>query len=127
MARFGSKSGLRDLLFSKATFAILLILSLYLTYSVFERYTVERKMSDRLEGAQAEYQELEERKETLLDKVDYLEGDSGIETEIRKHFDVAKEDEQVVIIVDEDEEADEAEFVNGYEPPANEEPWYKFW
>lgn len=127
MARFGSKSGLKDLFFSKAMFAILLILSLYLAYSVYERYTVERKMADRLDAAQAEYRELEDRKETLLEKVDYLEGESGIEMEIRKHFDVAKEDEQVVIIVDEETETGEAEFVNGHEPPAEEEPWYKFW
>lgn len=126
MARFGSKTGFTGLLFSKLTLIILLILCVYLAYSVYERFTVERTMSERLDSTQEEYTELEERRDTLLEKVDYLEGDSGIETEIRKHFDVAKEGEQVVIIVDE-EEAEDAEFVNGYGPEAEDDPWYKFW
>lgn len=127
MARFGSKTGFTGLLFSKLTFIILLLLCAYLAYSVYERYMVERTMSERLNSTQEEYAELEDRRDTLLEKVQYLEDDSGIETEIRKHFDVAKEGEQVVIIVDDEEEAEKAEFVNGSAPEVDDDPWYKFW
>ena len=54
--------------------------------------------------------------------MEYLSGERGIEEEIRKHFDVAKEGEQVVIIVDkEEEELTPTELIEEVKP------WYQFW
>lgn len=70
--------------------------------SVFDRFTIERDMANRRATAEAELQSLHERKAQLQEKVDYLSADAGIEAEIRKHFDVVREGEQVVVILDED-------------------------
>lgn len=126
MPKFGQKKSLETLLFNKLTLLILVIIALFLTQSVYERYQVERDMADRREVVEAEYAALEERRASLVEQVEYLEGDSGRESEIRQNFDVAREGEQVVIIVE--DEALPVEANVGIDPlVAPSEPWYKFW
>lgn len=68
--------------------------------SVYKRYTIEREMDEKRAAVEEERKDLEERKTILQEKVDYLHDESGIEAEIRKHFDVAKDGEQVVVLID---------------------------
>lgn len=122
MASFGQKKKISEYLYSKPTIAVLLIVVGFLSVAVYQRYTVEREMAARKEAIQTERQELIERKEQLEERVEYLGGDRGIEEEIRKHFDVAKEGEQVVIIVDKEEEKEVIPL-----PHETIKPWYQFW
>lgn len=123
----GRNTFVKNILFTKVTLVILLIICAYLASSVYERYMVEREMSDRLDAAYQEQSELTERRDILLEKVDYLQGERGVESEIRRHFDVAREGEQVVIIVDDAREPD-ATFVEGTDPDvAADHPWWQFW
>ena len=71
-----------------------------LSKSVYDRYVIERDMSARRLEAEAELQKLQTRKDSLQEKIDYLRDDRGIEAEIRKHFDVVREGEQVVVLLD---------------------------
>jgi len=87
------------ILYSKITLIFLLILCGLLAVSVYGRYTIERDMAGRREAKEMELNKLEERKGMLKEKVDYLSNDRGVEAEIRKHFDVAKEDEQVIVLI----------------------------
>lgn len=89
------------ILYSRITFVVLSIVAVVLSLSVYERYTIEREMASRRSEAEAELEALKTRKLELEEKVKYLSADEGIEAEIRRHFDVAREGEQVVIIVDE--------------------------
>lgn len=122
MPKFGRKKNIFDYIYSKPTIAVLMILVGFLAVSVYERYQVEREMAERRVATEEEYNLLQERKIELQKKVDYLAGERGIEEEVRKHFDVAKEGEQVVILLG--EEADPVQ-----EPPAPEKrkKWYQFW
>ncbi len=127
MKKFGQKNTFSSVIFSKFTLILLIIVALYFATSVYERYRVERDMADRRASVEMQYEDLEARKAALTDRVDYLKGDSGIESEIRKNFDVAKEGEQVVIIVD-DEPGQEVVFSEGIEPTvAPDKPWWRFW
>jgi cell division protein FtsB len=101
---------------------VLVIIVVFMSISVYHRFTVEREMSVRRAEMEEERQQLIERKAELEERVDYLSGDRGIEEEIRTHFDVAKEGEQVVIIVDKEEEQKP-------EIPVipEKKPWYIFW
>lgn len=125
MKRFGKKRDIRTLIFSKGMAVILAILCLFLAYSTYERYTVERLMLERRSGAEAEYKTLEVQRDALLERVEYLRDDSGRESEIRKHFDVAREGEQVVVIVDGPEE--EVRLSEGTAPPVQSSAWWQFW
>ncbi len=122
MASFGKKKKFTEYLYSRPSIALLLVVIIFLSIAVFQRFTVERQMALRKIEMETERQELIERKALLENRVDYLSGERGIEEEIRKHFDVAKEGEQVVIIVDKEIPQEEKET----EEP-EEKPWYKFW
>lgn len=122
MPKFGQKKKLTEYLYTKPVIAVLLIMVGFLGVSVFERYQVEREMAARRLAAEEEYQLLQERKASLTENVDYLSGERGIEEEIRKHFDVAKEGEQVIILLGEEETA-----VAEIDVPAPRKKWYQFW
>lgn len=120
--QFGKKNKYKQVLYSRVTIFILLILVVLLGRSVWERFQIERDMAGRAAQIEAELHELSERKEDLEERVQYLEGERGIEEEIRKNFDVAKEGEQVIILMGEPEETavTEPEVEVSY-------PWYQFW
>jgi flagellar biosynthesis/type III secretory pathway M-ring protein FliF/YscJ len=122
MAGFGKKKKLTEYLYSKPSIFVLGVIAVFMAFAVFTRFSVEREMAARKLETEAQRQELMERKALLEERVEYLSGDRGIEEEIRKHFDVAKEGEQVVIIVDKEEEEQTV-------PELLEEvkPWYQFW
>jgi len=122
MPRFGTKKGVTYYLYSKPVIGLLLVVLVFIGISVFERYQVERYMSARRIAAEEEYQALLERKVDLQERVEYLQGDRGIEEEIRQHFDVAKEGEQVVILLGEDNEP-----VIEIQEPEERRKWYQFW
>ena len=127
MVSVGGKSTFEKWLFSRFTLFAILALCIYAAFSVYERYTVEREMAERRSGLESEYLELQDRRDTLFDKVDYLRGDSGRESEIRKNFDVAAGGEQVVIIVD-DTTDEEVQLTGGFDPGvAAAHPWWQFW
>jgi hypothetical protein len=122
MASFGKKKKFTEYLYSRPSIALLAVIIVFLSIAVFQRFTVERQMALRKLEIEAQRQELMERKALLENRVDYLSGDRGIEEEIRKHFDVAKEGEQVVIIVDK-----EVPPVSETKKEPEKKPWYKFW
>ncbi|MDA8596888.1 septum formation initiator family protein [Candidatus Pacebacteria bacterium] len=126
MKSWGRKGMLKDGLYARVAIGVLTILCIWLALSVYERFTVEREMAERRAVVETEYAELLERKDALEERVEYLRGESGKEAEIRKHFDVAKEGEQVVILVDDEIEAPE---IIDTEPEVEAEtrPWWKFW
>jgi cell division protein FtsB len=101
---------------------VLLVLVVFLSVAVYKRYSVERLMAERRIEADRDKQELIERKKGLEERVEYLSGDRGIEEEIRTHFDVAKEGEQVIILVGEEKKEENTEI-----PAVEKKPWYKFW
>ncbi len=122
MPKFGRKKSLSDHLYSKPVIAVLVVITGFLAVSVFERYQVEREMSARRITAEAEYQALLEREASLKEQVEYLSGERGIEEEIRKHFDVAREGEQVIILLGEDEPS-----ASEISPEPTRKKWYQFW
>jgi cell division protein FtsB len=122
MASFGKKKTITEYLYSRPVVFLLGVLVVFLSVSVYERYTVEREMSKRKVETEREKQELIDRKIMLEERVEYLNGERGIEEEIRTHFDVAKEGEKVIILVGDKNPPAESE-----KSPEPEKPWYQFW
>ena len=123
MASFGKKKSYTDWLYTRPVVIFLGFLIVLLAYAVFQRFTVEREMYARRIAAEEERQEVLQHKTELEEKVKYLEGERGIEEEIRKHFDVAREGEQVVILVGDDTEKPEEKLA----PETPKPKWYQFW
>lgn len=126
MAILHQKRKLKNFLHSKWVLGVLVLLCVPLLFSVHERWVVEREMAARLQETQQERQTLLERKDSLEQRVEYLKDERGIEAEIRRNFDIAKEGEQVIIIL-EDEARAEQDVVTSSPEIEDESPWYLFW
>lgn len=101
MFDFHEKRRIRELLYSKPAIGFLLLLTILLSVSAYNRYEIAEETKERLEAKQAELDALEQRADILETKVRYLEDERGVEEELRSRFDVAKEGEDVIILVDE--------------------------
>jgi cell division protein FtsB len=129
MFDFHEKRKIRSLLYSKPVIAVLVLLSGFLAVSAYNRYEIAAETKERLEARQAELDKLEERAQMLEARVEHLKDERGVEEELRTRFDVAKEGEEVVIIL-EDAEVD---VVSPEPPSAPSEPAgsffdrFKFW
>lgn len=104
MFDFNEKRKIRTLLYSKVSIGILLILTVILGVSVFERFQVSREMANKKNVVEEELEVLKQKASTLEVRVKNLQNERGVEAELRKRFDVVKEGEQMIIILDEEAE-----------------------
>ena len=124
MFDFHQKRKLRTIVGSRITQGVLIFLTLMVMWSAYDRYLIARDMADKRAAVESEVENLEERKASLEEEVKYLSNDRGIEAEMRRQFDIAKDGEQVVIILD-DETATTEETATT--TVTKTRPWYKFW
>ncbi len=103
MFDFHEKRKIRRVLYSKPVLAVLVLLILWIGVSVYERFTIEREMAHKLESRKDELEALKLRAMTLESEVGHMQNDRGIEEELRSRFDVVKDGEQVVIILEDTE------------------------
>lgn len=97
----------RSKLYSWPILILLFALVIFLGHGVWNMYAKVRTSEAQLAQAQAELDELKERRKELENKIAYIETETGIEEHLRREFDVAKEGEQVVVILDNGEEVEE--------------------
>jgi cell division protein FtsB len=126
MFDFQQKRKFRTVFNSRLTQAILLFLSLLIFWSAYDRYLVAREMSEKRLGVEEEMKELQERQTTLQNEVKYLSSDRGVEAEMRRQFDIVREGEQVVIILDDEATSSPTTTIKSVEEEEIR-PWYKFW
>lgn len=103
MFDYHEKRKIKSWLFSKTAIALLILPVSFLFVSVLERYEKERDTREKRAERALELEEIKTRAAALEAKVEEAESERGIEAEIRSRYDVAKEGEQVVVIVDETE------------------------
>ena len=125
MFDFHQKRKLRTVFHSRITQATLLVLSLFIFWSAYDRYLVAKEMSEKRLALEEEKINLETRQVSLNKEVEYLSSDRGIEAEMRRQFDIALEGEQVVIILNDDKVTSTASTTN--KETEESRPWYKFW
>lgn len=100
MFDFHEKRRIRSFLYSKVVVGVFLFATILLSISVYNRFVVTEDMKAKLDARRVTLEELQGRALMLESKVKYLENDRGVEEELRNRFDVAKEGEQVVILID---------------------------
>lgn len=126
MLQFYQQQSWRGLLRSPLALILLIILCLFMARVVYDRYSIASEMAAREAQSKAELQVLEDRQAKLKEKVEYLSNDRGIEAEMRRNFDVARDGEQVVIILDKKTEESTIEPLDTQTKEADV-PWYAFW
>lgn len=104
MFDFHEKRRFRRLLYSKITVIILGLIAIWLSFAVWSMYKKEKDTRLKMVKQAEILDELKERETALKDEIDRLSTEKGIEEEIRSKFEVGKEGEGVIIIVDNPEE-----------------------
>ncbi len=99
MFDFHEKRKIRNVLYSWPVVIVLLFLTVLLSASAFNHYSVTKELKAKLEVKEAELSEMESRARVIETKVEYLKNERGIEEELRNNFDAIKEGEQAVIII----------------------------
>jgi len=123
MFDFHQKRRMRTVFASRVTQGVLLLLAFFILISAYNRYQIAQEMADRREAVESEIAALESRRETMEAEVKYLSNERGIEAEMRRQFDIARDGEQVVIIL-EDETVETAPAAT---TTTTKRAWYKFW
>jgi cell division protein FtsB len=93
------KRKLRVVMYHKVTLGVLsvfVLLALHSTWAVYKKKTDSEEMK---KISLANVLELRQRNEDLTGKIDRLNTEEGVEEEIRSKFSVAKENENMVVIV----------------------------
>lgn len=104
---FYEKRKFKKLLYSKVTLIILGLIVVWLSFNVFSMYKKEK--STRLKRIEQKeiLSELEAREASLSTEIERLSTESGIEEEVRSKFEVGKDGEKLVVIVDKPEDKNE--------------------
>lgn len=112
---------------SRIVQVILLVLIVVVGVNAYDRYKIATEMKERHLEALNEVSKLEERKTELEAQVQYLSHERGLEAEMRRQFDVAKEGEQVVIIINDDENSTVEPLPPLEATTTADRAWYEFW
>lgn len=124
MFDFYQKRKFKVVLASRPVQVFVLLVTLFVLWSAYVRYDIASEMAERRLMVEQEALKLQERKESLETQVNYLSDERGIEAEMRRQFDVAKEGEKVVVIVE--DEKSEVETIP-LSTSTKESHWYEFW
>lgn len=100
MFDFQEKRKLKQFLYSKVTLIILAIVVLLLLNSVWNVFLKERETNETRKKLEREFLELKERETLLREEIERLSAPRGVEEEIRSKFEVSKEGEDVMVIID---------------------------
>ncbi|PIP87063.1 hypothetical protein COW81_02125 [Candidatus Campbellbacteria bacterium CG22_combo_CG10-13_8_21_14_all_36_13] len=87
-------------LYSKTSLVVLIIMIFFSGKAVLNLYEKEQSTSETLEVVTNEFNKIQDRKEFLESKLKSLATPKGIEMEIRDMFNVAKEGERVMVVVE---------------------------
>lgn len=100
MKEFKKKQAFKRRLYSPLVIGILGIIFLTVVHATWGIAQKARLSHEKLELAQQEIATLEAKKESIEYKIARLGTETGIEEEIRSKFDVVKDGERIVVIVD---------------------------
>lgn len=83
---------------------LMLVLIIIFSYNMIDLVEKVRETAKKKDFANEQVDRLKEREKILTEKLGKLETQEGIEEEIREKYQLVKEGERLVIIVDKDEE-----------------------
>lgn len=108
MLSLSARARIRRFFISPLFLLLLAIPTGFLVYAAHNAYETARETYERRMALQAELDEIEERNATLEANIAKLHDPRDIEAELRKRYDVAREGEEVVILVEEQDNNSQA-------------------
>ncbi len=114
MLDFQQKRKVRGWMYSKVTLVILFLILLIVAHSTWVVYRKKVESEEMKNVSEKNVEALRERSQSLQYKIDRLATQQGIEEEVRSKFSVAKEDENMVVIVQEESSTSESLNQSGF-------------
>lgn len=114
MREFSQKRKMWKKIYSIPVLILLLVILFFVlkgTWIIFMKSSYSHKQKIAVE---AELIALQERKNSIEKKIQRLNTETGVEEEIRSKYDVAKEGEKLIVIVDEEEKEINTEENKGF-------------
>ena len=94
------RSIISRIIYSKFSILLFLAILFFAGRSTWQAYGIYKESREAKENTENSIKVLEEKKKNLEEKVFLFNTERGVEEEIRKKFQVAKDGEEIVIIVD---------------------------
>jgi len=107
MLGFHEKRKLARIFYSKGTALVLFAILGGAVYAAINAYYVEQRAVQKRVELEKELQLLQVRAEGLEQDIVRLEDPRGIEAELRRRYDVAKEGEEVIVLIEEEIEPEQ--------------------
>ncbi len=100
MMRPSDKHLLRKILYGKIGLVVLLVIFVLFAKGTWSVYRKASFAKENREQAEEQLRELREHEAMLTDELERLKTDRGMEEAIREKFDVGREGEQLIVLVD---------------------------
>jgi cell division protein FtsB len=97
---FHEKRKFKRLLYSKVTLVILAVILVLLVPGVWNMFQKERETRSNRKEQQLILEELKEREAQLRAEIERLSAARGVEEELRSKFEVGREGEEAIVIVE---------------------------
>lgn len=124
MAEFKKKDK-NSFWYSPLFLVLLFVFILFLIYSIIGLIKKDKETARKKEMVLSRIESLEEREDSLKKDISKLETEEGLEDVIRNKLPVIKEGEKMVVIVDEEENAEELESEDNVGKENNFLSWLK--
>lgn len=102
MLDFQQKWKAKSFLYSRGVRVFLAVLALYSLYATYRVYDKKQQSAHDVVEAEQRLIALSSKNTVLLEDIDRLQTEEGLEAEIRNKYSVAKGSEQVVVLVEEE-------------------------
>ncbi len=101
MLDFHQKRKVQSVMYSKPFLVLLCVPVAFFTYVAWKAYSTAQETSGRRVELVAELGRLEERKAHLEEDIANLDDPRGVEAALRKRYEVGKEGEELIVLVEE--------------------------
>lgn len=109
MREFKKRQNFKKKIYSKPIIFLLFIILLAILHGAWGIYQKSKISKQKLEVSQENYDALKDRHTAIETQIQYLHTDSGNEEGVRTKFNLAKEGEHVIILVDDKNKSSEEE------------------
>lgn len=92
----------KNILNSRVLLLVLLIIAIFFANGAYKMYKRSKDTRNYLSSMSQRFEQLESRYKNTKEDLEYIESDTGKEKEIREKFNLAKEGENAIVIIDED-------------------------
>ena len=103
MLDFQQKWKAKTFMYSRWVRGLLLVIAVYSIFSVYRVYEKKRESDRELVKVEQRLIALSAKDTALMRQIDMLQTDQGLEAEIRAKYSVARDNEQVVVLVEDTE------------------------